>query len=54
VCAEGGVDRRTTFSTCTFVGNPIMHHLLPRHRPDELGQAPFALATDRRRADLGA
>ena len=31
----------------TFVGNPIMHHLLLGISPIELGGAPFALATDR-------
>jgi uncharacterized 2Fe-2S/4Fe-4S cluster protein (DUF4445 family) len=31
----------------TFVGNPIMHHLLLGIDPTELGGAPFALATDR-------
>ena len=31
---------------CTFVGNPIMHHLLLGLSPVELGGAPFALATD--------
>jgi uncharacterized 2Fe-2S/4Fe-4S cluster protein (DUF4445 family) len=30
----------------TFVGNPIMHHLLLGISPLELGTAPFALATD--------
>ena len=30
----------------TFVGNPIMHHLLLGISPYELGGAPFALATD--------
>jgi uncharacterized 2Fe-2S/4Fe-4S cluster protein (DUF4445 family) len=44
----------------TFVGNPIMHHLLLGLDPTELGGAPFALTTDeavRVRAtdlDLGA
>ncbi|TMC60314.1 MAG: DUF4445 domain-containing protein, partial [Chloroflexi bacterium] len=31
----------------TVVGNPIMHHLLLGIDPVPLGQAPFALATDR-------
>ena len=31
----------------TFVGNPIMHHLLMGINPVELGGAPFALAVDR-------
>lgn len=30
----------------TFVGNPVMHHLLLGINPVELGGAPFALATD--------
>jgi uncharacterized 2Fe-2S/4Fe-4S cluster protein (DUF4445 family) len=30
----------------TFVGNPVMHHLLLGISPVELGVAPFALATD--------
>jgi uncharacterized 2Fe-2S/4Fe-4S cluster protein (DUF4445 family) len=30
----------------SFVGNPIMHHLLLGISPVELGTAPFALATD--------
>jgi len=30
----------------TFVGNPIMHHLMLGISPLELGGAPFALATD--------
>ena len=30
----------------TFVGNPVMHHLLLGMNPVELGGAPFALATD--------
>ncbi len=30
----------------TFVGNPIMHHLMLGINPIELGGAPFALATD--------
>lgn len=41
----------------TFVGNPIMHHLLLGIDPVELGGAPFALATDDalslRAAELG-
>ena len=31
----------------TFVANPVMHHLLLGIDPTELGQAPFALATQR-------
>ena len=41
----------------TFVGNPVMHHLLLGINPVELGGAPFALASDRgstlRAAELG-
>jgi uncharacterized 2Fe-2S/4Fe-4S cluster protein (DUF4445 family) len=41
----------------TFVGNPIMHHLVLGIDPVELGGAPFALAVDQaltlRAADLG-
>jgi uncharacterized 2Fe-2S/4Fe-4S cluster protein (DUF4445 family) len=34
----------------TFVGNPVMHHLLLGIDPTELGGAPFALATDEAQA----
>ncbi len=41
----------------TFVGNPIMHHLLLGISPVQLGVSPFALATDAattvRASDLG-
>ncbi|NDH52307.1 MAG: DUF4445 domain-containing protein [Betaproteobacteria bacterium] len=37
----------TDILEATFVGNPIMHHLLLGINPVELGGAPFALATDR-------
>jgi uncharacterized 2Fe-2S/4Fe-4S cluster protein (DUF4445 family) len=30
----------------TLVGNPVMHHLVLGYDPCELGQAPFALASD--------
>ncbi len=36
----------TDILEATFVGNPIMHHLLLGINPVELGGAPFALATD--------
>jgi len=36
----------TDILEATFVGNPIMHHLLLGISPLELGGAPFALATD--------
>jgi uncharacterized 2Fe-2S/4Fe-4S cluster protein (DUF4445 family) len=45
VAAEAGVDAREIMEL-TFVGNPIMHHLLLGIDPTELGGAPFALATD--------
>jgi len=45
VCADAGVDRNAILE-CTFVGNPVMHHLLLGINPVELGGAPFALATD--------
>ena len=38
---------RTDILEATFVGNPVMHHLLLGINPIELGGAPFALATDR-------
>jgi uncharacterized 2Fe-2S/4Fe-4S cluster protein (DUF4445 family) len=41
----------------SFVGNPVMHHLLLGINPIELGGAPFALATDQatsmRASELG-
>lgn len=43
VAAEAGIDR-TEILNATFVGNPIMHHLLLGIDPTELGGAPFALA----------
>ncbi|MGH6929985.1 MAG: 2Fe-2S iron-sulfur cluster-binding protein, partial [Dongiaceae bacterium] len=45
VAAEAGVGVRDILEV-TFVGNPIMHHLLLGINPTELGGAPFALATD--------
>jgi uncharacterized 2Fe-2S/4Fe-4S cluster protein (DUF4445 family) len=45
VCREAGVGPRDILEV-TFVGNPIMHHLLLGIDPTELGGAPFALATD--------
>ncbi|MBZ0217934.1 MAG: ASKHA domain-containing protein, partial [Fimbriimonadaceae bacterium] len=32
--------------TATFVGNPVMHHLFLGLNPEQLGFAPFALASD--------
>jgi uncharacterized 2Fe-2S/4Fe-4S cluster protein (DUF4445 family) len=45
VAAEAGIGVRDILEV-TFVGNPIMHHLLLGIDPIELGGAPFALATD--------
>ncbi len=45
VCAEAEQNSDNILD-CTFVGNPIMHHLLLGLSPVELGGAPFALATD--------
>ena len=45
VAAEAGITTQDILEV-TFVGNPIMHHLLLGISPIELGTAPFALATD--------
>jgi len=45
VTREAGVTVQEILEV-TFVGNPIMHHLLLGIDPVELGGAPFALATD--------
>src|ERR1700704_6430304 len=45
VCASAGIETRDVLEL-TFVGNPIMHHLLLGISPIELGGAPFTLATD--------
>ena len=45
VAAAARIDAREILEL-TFVGNPIMHHLLLGIDPTELGGAPFALATD--------
>ena len=45
VCAEAEQNSDNILD-CTFVGNPIMHHLLLGLSPVELGGAPFARATD--------
>jgi uncharacterized 2Fe-2S/4Fe-4S cluster protein (DUF4445 family) len=45
VAAEAKIDPRDILEL-TFVGNPIMHHLLLGIDPTELGGAPFALATN--------
>ena len=45
VATEAGVGVHDILEL-TFVGNPIMHHLLLGINPIELGGAPFALATD--------
>ncbi|MDE0253753.1 MAG: ASKHA domain-containing protein [Rhodospirillaceae bacterium] len=44
--AEAGIAADDILNA-TFVGNPIMHHLLLGIDPVELGGAPFALATNR-------
>ncbi|MEJ1995327.1 MAG: ASKHA domain-containing protein [Limibacillus sp.] len=43
VCLEAGI-KADEILNATFVGNPIMHHLLLGIDPVELGGAPFALA----------
>ena len=45
VAAEAGI-AVTEILEMTFVGNPIMHHLVLGLDPSELGGAPFALVTD--------
>ena len=45
VAAEAEIDKLEILNA-TFVGNPIMHHLLLGVDPTELGGAPFALATN--------
>src|SRR5215471_15129824 len=45
VAADAGITLRDILEV-TFVGNPIMHHLLLGINPIELGGAPFALASD--------
>jgi uncharacterized 2Fe-2S/4Fe-4S cluster protein (DUF4445 family) len=45
VAREAKIEK-TNILEVTFVGNPIMHHLLLGIDPTELGGAPFALATD--------
>lgn len=45
VCTEGEVEREEILNA-TFVGNPVMHHLLLGIDPTELGGAPFALAAN--------
>ena len=43
--ADAGIDLRDILGL-TFVGNPIMHHLLLGISPVELGGAPFTLAVE--------
>ncbi len=45
VCEEAGIEREEILNA-TFVGNPVMHHLLLGIDPTELGGAPFALAAN--------
>ncbi|BAL27046.1 ASKHA domain-containing protein [Azoarcus sp. KH32C] len=46
VARDAGIAREDIVDA-SFVGNPIMHHLLLGISPVELGGAPFALAVDR-------
>jgi len=43
--SEAGIDASEILAV-TFVGNPVMHHLLLGLDPEPLGFAPFALAID--------
>ncbi|MEH6632904.1 MAG: ASKHA domain-containing protein [Halopseudomonas aestusnigri] len=43
VVADEGKIERSDILSMTFVGNPVMHHLLLGIDPTELGGAPFAL-----------
>jgi uncharacterized 2Fe-2S/4Fe-4S cluster protein (DUF4445 family) len=56
ISAEAGIDK-TLIVDAVFVCNPVMHHLFLGIDPFELGQAPFALATNNalrlRAHDLG-
>ena len=45
VAVEGEIDKADILNA-TFVGNPIMHHLLLGIDPTELGGAPFALSAN--------
>jgi len=45
LCASAGITPDDVLNA-TFVGNPVMHHLLLGIDPIELGGAPFALATN--------
>jgi uncharacterized 2Fe-2S/4Fe-4S cluster protein (DUF4445 family) len=45
VSGEAGIDKEEILNA-TFVGNPVMHHLLLGIDPTELGGAPFALAAN--------
>jgi len=45
VAKDAGIAREDILNA-TFVGNPIMHHLLLGIDPTELGGAPFALASN--------
>jgi len=45
VATQAGIDKNDILNA-TFVGNPIMHHLLLGIDPIELGGAPFALAAN--------
>ncbi len=45
ISREGGISQDEILNA-TFVGNPVMHHLLLGIDPTELGGAPFALAAN--------
>jgi uncharacterized 2Fe-2S/4Fe-4S cluster protein (DUF4445 family) len=45
IAAEAGIDK-SLIVDAVFVCNPVMHHLFLGIDPFELGQAPFALATN--------
>ena len=45
VAGQADIDKNDILDI-TFVGNPVMHHLLLGINPVELGGAPFALTTD--------
>lgn len=45
IIEEAGIAPKDVLAA-TFVGNPVMHHLFLGLNPEQLGFAPFALATD--------
>ena len=44
-CANDAGVSRDDMLEIVLVGNPIMHHIVARHRPDPARRAPFTLAT---------